>query len=326
MMERDSSMVQIFLIGLGAGIAAAFLFVSIASGAVISLVLFHFAPLPILIAALGWSHWAGLIALLVAVTGIAATSDNYLFLAFLLGIGLPAWWLGYLTLLARPVASPAGTKLEWYPIGRLVVWAAIVSAFVIVAMLFNLGTTEDSLRSALRRGIELMLRQQDAAIEVPDLPDVNRWIEAFLVLGLPIGAVLITFINLFLLWLAGHIVNVSGRLQRPWPELSAMAFPAITPALLAAAFAGLLLTGLTGIISSVFAASLATAYAVLGFAVLHAITRGMITRGLSLACVYFLVLFVPPTLVMIALLGLADTAFNIRDRIGAKRSPPSLRT
>ncbi len=53
-------MMQIVLIGLGAGAASALLFASVASGSLLSLLLFYLAPLPILIAALGWSHWAGL--------------------------------------------------------------------------------------------------------------------------------------------------------------------------------------------------------------------------------------------------------------------------
>jgi hypothetical protein len=316
-------MVQIFLIGLGAGIAAAFLFASIVSGALISLVLFYLAPLPILIAALGWSHWAGLIAALVASAGLAASFGVYLFLAFLLGIGLPAWWLSYLALLARPIATPAGTKLEWYPTGRLVVWTAMVSACVIVAVLFSLGTTEDSLRGALRRGFELMLRPQG---DMRELPQVSSRIDTLVSVAPPAAAMSATLINLISLWLAGRIVHVSGRLRRPWPELSAMAFPALTPTMLAAAVAGLLVAGLTGIISSVFAASLATAYVVLGFAVLHAITRGMNIRVLALACIYVLVVFLPPALLMIALLGLADTAFNFRSRIAGTRGPPTLPT
>ena len=55
-------MVQIFLIGIAAGAASALLFASVASGSLISILLFYLAPLPILIAAVGWSHLAGLVA------------------------------------------------------------------------------------------------------------------------------------------------------------------------------------------------------------------------------------------------------------------------
>ena len=95
-------MMQLVLIGIGAGAATALLFASVASGSPLSVLLFYLAPLPILIAAMGWSHWAALIAAVVAAAGLAAVFGGFFFIAFLIGIGLPAWWLGYLALLARP--------------------------------------------------------------------------------------------------------------------------------------------------------------------------------------------------------------------------------
>jgi hypothetical protein len=55
-------MMQVVLVGLGAGAAAALLLASVVSGSIAAIFLFYLAPLPILIAALGWSHIAGLIA------------------------------------------------------------------------------------------------------------------------------------------------------------------------------------------------------------------------------------------------------------------------
>ena len=94
-------MMQILAIGLGAGAASGLLFASVASGSpLLSMLLFYLAPLPILIAALGWSHWAGLVAALSA--GIGSLSPSgFFFFTFMLGAGLPGWWLGYLTLLAQ---------------------------------------------------------------------------------------------------------------------------------------------------------------------------------------------------------------------------------
>ncbi len=319
-------MVQIILVGFGAGIASALLFASIASGALISILLFYLAPLPILIAALGWSHWAGLLAAIVASIGLAATFNFYVFAAFLVAIALPAWWLSYLALLARPVSAPGGETHEWYPVGRLVLWTALASALVIAAALLSLGTSEETLRAALHRGFQIMLRLQETTPEGSSRPEIGRQIDALVRVAPPAAAVSITLVNLLMLWLAARIVKVSGRLPRPWPELSAMEFPAAASILLAAAVAGLLLAGLSGIIASVLAASLATAYTALGFTVLHAITRGMNSRTFALTCVYVSVVFVTPALVIIALLGLADTAFNIRGRIAGKRGPPTLRT
>ena len=55
-------MTQVVLIGIGAGAAAALLFGSVTSGNGFSVILFYLASLPIMIVALGWSHWAGLTA------------------------------------------------------------------------------------------------------------------------------------------------------------------------------------------------------------------------------------------------------------------------
>jgi hypothetical protein len=318
-------MAQIVLVGVGAGIASALLFVSIISGALLSLFLFYLAPLPIMIAALGWSHWSGLIAALVAAAGLALGLSSYLFLAFLLGIGLPAWWLSYLALLARPVATAAGQTLEWYPVGRLVIWAAIVASLVVVAVLLTLGQTEEAVRGELRRAFETLFRRSVPS-DVRNLPDYSQRIDALVAIAPPAAAVSVTFINVLLLWLAGRIVSMSGRMRRPWPDVAQMSFPPVAPLLLAVAATGVLLAsrlGLLGMFSGIVAASLAMAYAILGFAVLHFVTRGFNARGLVLGLAYAAVVLIWPVLVLVALLGLADAAFDIRGRLTRKGGPPT---
>src|SRR5215207_9936412 len=121
-------MMQIALVGLGAGAAAALLFASVASGSMAAIFLFYLAPLPILIAALGWSHWAGLIAAASATTAVAILSGS-LFIAVPV-IAFGAWWLGYLALLGRPATNGGGSALEWYPVGRLIMWAALIGTLI----------------------------------------------------------------------------------------------------------------------------------------------------------------------------------------------------
>ena len=82
-------MANVLLIGLGAGAASALLFASVASGSPLSVLLFYLAPLPILIAAIGWSHWAALFAAGAAALGLAAAFGSPFFLfAFLIGVGI----------------------------------------------------------------------------------------------------------------------------------------------------------------------------------------------------------------------------------------------
>ena len=313
-------MVQLFLIGISAGAATALLFASVASGSLFSVLLFYLAPLPILIAALGWSHWAALIAAVFASLGLTSVFGAYFFVAFLIGIGLPAWWLGYLTLLARPTGAPPPNDMEWYPAGSLVVWAAILGALIVVAAIINFGPGEDGFRAALRSGLERALRLQ-SRMPKDSQPDLNRLLD-FLVVALPpAAAVLTTITNVLNLWLAGRIVAVSGRLKRQPPDLSAIQFPFYAPLLLGGAIAGSFLPSLIGTAAGVLAASMLMAYALLGFAVLHNITRSIKGRPFILGGVYAAVMvFGWPALVMM-LLGLADTAFDIRGRIARRRGP-----
>jgi hypothetical protein len=318
-------MVHVVLIGISAGAATALLFASVASGSALSVPLFYLAPLPILIAAMGWSHWAALIAAVVAAAGLAAVFGSLFFIAFMIGIGLPAWWLGYLALLARPAAPPGG--LEWYPVGHLVFWAAIIGAGIVIAGILTLGSDLDNFRASLRSSLERMLNIQVREPSNPaDTAPQSRLLDILVAVLPPAAAVLATITNVVNLWLAERIVKVSGRLRRPPSDLSAMRFPVYAPALTAVAVAASFLSSIVGISAGVLTASLLMAYAILGFAVLHTITRGMGSRPFTLGSTYVAVLiFGWPVLVM-SLLGLADTAFDLRGRATRRRGPSNPQT
>jgi hypothetical protein len=304
-------MIQLVLVGLGAGAAAALLFASVASGSIGAVLLFYLAPLPIAIAALGWGHLAGLIAAAVATTVIALLSGVFFIAVPVIAFG--AWWLGYLALLARPASNGGGDVLEWYPVGRLVLWGALLGTLVVVAAVPNFGTDQESLQAALRKTYERILRD----------PTV---IDLLVVVVPPAAAVFSTITSLFNLWLAARIVKISGRLPRPWPDLPSMTLPPVSAGLLAAALAGSFLPDLIGVLSGALAASLLMAFAVLGFAVLHAITRGMGSRTIILAGLYAITLVFGWPVVAMSMLGLAELLLDIRARVARKRGPPSLRT
>src|SRR3954454_3398173 len=125
-------MMTVVLIALVAGSASALMFASIISGALISLLLFYLAPLPLMVAALGWGPLAATVGGIAAAIGLGAIFGLPYCLAFVLTVALPAWWLGHLALLGRPVATaassngaaPAMPALEWYPVGRILLWIA----------------------------------------------------------------------------------------------------------------------------------------------------------------------------------------------------------
>lgn len=322
-------MVQFVLIGFGAGVAAALLFASIATGSILAPFLFYLVPLPILIAGIGWSHWAAIVAGVVAAAGLGTILGAHFFAAFLVGIGVPAWWLGFLSLLARPASNGQSGGLVWYPVGRLILWTAVIGAGVVIIAIPSIATDKETLHAVLRRAFEQALGLQvpaPAGNELPKRPDVERLIEVMVSVLPAAAAVLVTLVYVANLWLAGRIVKISGRLRRPWPDLAALTLPRLTAGLAAAAVAGSFLADLVGILCGILAASLLTAYALLGFAVLHTITRGMNHRALVLGGTYGAVMMLGWPVLAMSLLGLAEAAFNFRARMTAGRGPPSLQT
>ena len=125
-------MIAIVLIALAAGCASALMFASTMSGVPVSLLLSIMAPLPLMVAALGWGPLAATIGGIAAASGFGIFFGMRYCIAFAIAVALPAWWLGHLALLGRPVtntapgngSAPAAPQLEWYPLGRILLWIA----------------------------------------------------------------------------------------------------------------------------------------------------------------------------------------------------------
>lgn len=319
-------MMQLGLIGVGAGAAAALLFASVTSGSLLSVLLFYLAPLPIMIAGLGWSHWAALVAAFTGAVALGVAFGFVFFFAFLAGAGLPAWWLGYLTMLARPGSAGNGGAplLEWYPPGRLVVWAAVLAIAIVVVAIPNFGIDAETFRTTLRDALSRMLRIETGAPAGADnTTNVARMVDFLVVAIPPAAAVLATITNVVNLWLAARVVKYSGRLTRPWPALAEMEFPRAVAAALAIALALGFFGGMIGIVANVVSAALLMAYAVLGFAVLHAVTLGVNSRPFVLGGIYASVMIFGWPVLALCILGLVETAIDLRARIAQKRPPPA---
>jgi hypothetical protein len=319
-------MVQILAIGIVAGLTAALMFGAAFSGMAISLPFAYLSGLPIALAALGWSPLAGLTAAVVSAGVIVALFGGLYFLSFLVGIGLPAWWLSYLALLARPADDDAD-RLEWYPVGRIVAWAAVLGPILVLCAIPYYGTDAETFRSELKTAFEQLVRARlqigpDAPLRMPGGSDPDRTLDVMVAIVPPLSALLVMLASLVNIWLAGRIVRISGRLKRPWPELPAMTFPPFAPLLLAGAVAGTFLPGVISIVASALMASMLLAYVVLGFAVLHAITVALRERPLILGGVYATAILFGWTMLVIALIGLAETLFAVRSRVARRRGLP----
>ncbi|MEH2569278.1 DUF2232 domain-containing protein [Bradyrhizobium sp. AZCC 2289] len=319
-------MIAILVIALAAGSASALMFASIISGALISVLLFYLAPLPLMVAAIGWGPLCATIGGIAAASGLGAIFGLPYCIAFVVMVALPAWWLGHLALLGRPApsdgsgndAAPATPVLEWYPIGRILLWIAGFATVTTMAALFTLGSDADAISGALQRGLLRILAPRDEASS----GDIQRWVDAVVIIA-PAAAAVVAMMTLTLnLWLAAKITATSGRLHRPWPDLKSTALPPMTLVALLVAIAFSFAGGLPAMLAQIVTTALMMAYALTGFAVLHTLTLALKGRTFLLSCTYvFVVMFTWPVLAMVAL-GLADAAFGLRQRYLRRRPPP----
>jgi hypothetical protein len=320
-------MILTILIALAAGCASALMFASIVSGALISLLLFYLAPLPLMVAALGWGPLSATIGGIAAACGLGAIFGLPYCIAFAITVALPAWWLGHLALLGRPVtpsvssgngAAAVAPDLEWYPLGRILLWIAVFTALTTMAALLTLGSDATTISGALRRGLLRIIGPRDAA----SAGETEQWVDALVTIA-PAAAAIVAMMTLTLnLWLAAKITATSGRLHRPWPDLKSTALPAMTLAASCVAIAFCFTGGLLAILAQIVTAALMMAYALVGFAVLHTLTQALKSRALWLGCIYAIVaVFGWPALAMVAL-GLTDAVFGLRQRFLQGRPPP----
>ncbi|WP_375466348.1 hypothetical protein [uncultured Methylobacterium sp.] len=329
-------MVQTLGIGIGAGLVSALLFGMLLKATPLALVLYLLAPLPILIVGLGWSSRAALAAAASGSLALALVVGPFLGLGFAAYLALPAWWLAYLALLGRPNAD--GT-LEWYPTGRLLGWTGTTAALAFLAIAVLSSPSHEAFQTQLRglagTVVRAQMRDAPAAPAKPDAdrtdapatPDepaqadaqpaqaeahadladaLARTVPAFAANGL---ALLLTFY----LWASGRIVQLSGRLPRPWPDIPSTVMPRAMLGLLAAAMVLAFAPGYAGVLGTALVGSASAVFALQGLAAFHDRSRGRPARGALLIGLY-LILFVTQGIALVALtlFGLADTALNRR--------------
>ncbi len=317
-------MIGQILIALAAGCASAAMFASITSGALISLVLLYLSPLPLMVAAIGWGPLSAAVGGGLAAIALGATFGAGNLIGYATAIALPSWWLGHLCLLGRPAAGNASgatapaSAMEWYPIGRILLWSAGLAALAISAALLTLGTDAKTIAGTLHDYFLRVLASNDVSAG-PDLELLVDAIVGFVPLAAAMMATLTYALNL---WLAGKVAATSGRLSRPWPDLKAIALPPMTLVLLCLVLALCFSGGLPAVLAKIAASVLLVAYGLTGFAVLHTLTLALKSRPLWLGSAYaFVLAFGWPILAMSAL-GLADAVFGLRQRYLRSRPPP----
>ena len=315
------------IIGAGSGLVSAALFASAATATALAGVLFYLAPLPICLAGLGWGTMAALVSALVGTLVIALSLGAPTAAIFALSIALPMALLTYLVLLSRSDGKPpngGATALEWYPPGRLVAWAALIAGFLAGILVLILGYDQDSYRESIRQMLEhSALKELDTDGTLFTEENIAN-LSTLIARALPAAfAIVWITIALFNLWLAGRIVDASGRALRPWPDLHALELPNFLVLLFAGALALSFIPGLPGLLATGLAGALLFAYVLQGLAVIHVYSKGMTARGLLLTTVYLGILLLGWVAILVAILGLAEPMLGIRQRPGPTGQPPT---
>ena len=315
------------LIGAGSGLISAALFASAATATALAGALFYLAPLPVCLAGLGWGGMAALLSALTGTVVIAAALGPATAVVFAISIAAPTALLTYLTLLSRPTVVRQGQQvaaLEWYPPGRIVGWAALMAGLLAGLLVLFLGYDQDSYRDSIREILNHSALKEIDRDGTLFADDTIANLSTMLARALPAAfAVVWLTITLFNLWMAGLIVDASGRALRPWPDLHALELPNAFLLVFAGALAASFLPGLPGLLATGLAGALLFAYVLQGLAVIHVYSKSVPARGLLLATIYLGILLLGWVAIIVAILGLAEPLLGLRQRANRGAPPPN---
>lgn len=297
------------LVGLLAGLSTALLLVSAGMPSLLSIFLAAAATMPILIAGLGWSNLAAGIAVITAAAIVAVVTSPLAAGVTAVTTLLPAAWMAHLSNLARPADEVGGDEgaVIWYPLPEMLLRACVVVVIGLCVLGYAVGygpelveRMVDSLVTSLGEG---NAEFQPGAAAIAE-------IKSFTAFFIPIiqGATGV-MILMASLYLASAIVRLSGLSKRPrddvpmtlrMPRAGIFAFVVG----LALTFAGGQLAYVGWAIVGAFGAG----FALSGFAIAHAMTRGKPWRGMAIWLIYVSVVLFTLPLILFLFLGLADTA------------------
>jgi Predicted membrane protein (DUF2232) len=320
-------MLHRFVVAIGAGCAAALLFAVSAQSSVLAMALAYLAPLPIMIATLGWGLDAGAIAGAISVAALALLSEPLSALLFAASVAGPAWALAAFAVI--PVGRYFGARRldasVHASVGAIVTLAALFgilgSAAVLTTVIVVYGGYQEGVRQVASTVAALAADAFDGA---PDNLTAREFADALVRFGPPAIAgstLLMLCVNLYG---AARSTQLSHRLPRPWPDLPAsLALPwPLGVAFLACAAAAYALPAPAAQYFSIGAGGLGGALALQGLAVAHALSRGLKMRPLMLVALYACcVLRAKYTLPVLAGLGVVDGFLRLRSRAALIPTP-----
>ena len=321
-------MTNYLAIGIGAGIASAVVFFAAGNLSVLSFVLFLAAPLPLFIAGLGWGTMAALAG---GLAGAALTTLIFGFyhgLIYFLAIAVAPIVLCRFALLSRPLSEAQDrngnqdAEREWYPMGTLVLLSAGLAGSLVALSILTTGMTEEAYLQRLTTDLETVIKAEPQFAEIFSNPanadQLKAYIKFFVRITPMFMAALWTAIMVANIWIASKVLKMSERATRPWAPFPELSLPRVAAIALAGSILAAALPGTLGFIAEGYAAAMLCAFAILGLAVVHYMTRGFPGRGFVLATAYVsLFMFNWLAAVLFAMLGIFELGFGIRARQNA---------
>ncbi|MEP1205908.1 MAG: DUF2232 domain-containing protein [Rhizobiaceae bacterium] len=302
------------------GLIAALLFLSPLTFGGMGLVMSSFTALPLFIAVLGFGTTVGVISCVVAAGMVAVFMGLLGGLSVLVATLAPAIWIGHSVGLSR---DDNGVE-EWFPLSQVLFRLAVISAAIVVAIGYLTNYNEqwaiDESIAMMSQVVEMQNQASDGAVAIStaDIEARAKDIATLIPIMMPVSILLLMVLNLRL---AERFVRRRNWMLRPKDDLPASVDmpPMAAGVFLVAAVVAGIASNQIGLVAQVIAGAFGGAFALVGLATIHFITRGFAVRPFLLPIVYIVLVFSRFIAPVFALLGVAETLLRLRARFS---SPP----
>jgi Predicted membrane protein (DUF2232) len=315
-----------FAVAIGAGCAAAFLFAVSAQTSPLAMTLAYLAPLPIMIATMGWGIDAGAVAAATSVAGLTLLAEPLTGLLYAASVAAPAWILAAFASVpvARQILPVLRADGTYASVGSIVILASAVGMLGAGAVLTAIIIHYGGYAEAAKQVATALAALASDAFDAKDVDQARLFAQTLVRFGpaaIAASTLLMLSINLYA---ASRSTQLSHRLQRPWSDLpSSLRLPWPLGILaIGCAVCAYALPAPASQYFSIGVGGLGAAFVLQGLAVAHALSRGLKLRVVMLVGLYACcVLRAKYTLPVLAALGLIDAFARLRARAAFLPSP-----
>ena len=320
-------MIHRYAVAIGAGCAAAFLFAVSAQTSPLAVALAYLAPLPIMIATMGWGLDAGAIAAAASVAGLTLIAEPLSGLLYAASVAIPAWVLAAfaVTPFSRYLAARSASAPPHASVGSIVMLAAAIGMLGAAAVLTTIIVVYHGYGEGAKQvATALAALASDAFGEGEEGAAAQAFAETLVRFGpaaIAASTLLMLSVNLYA---AARSTALSHRLQRPWPDLpTSLSLPwPLGVLMIGCAACAYALPAPASQYFSILVGGLGGAFVLQGLAVAHALSHGLKLRLVMLVALYACCLLRAKfTLPVLAALGLVDAFAKLRARAAFLPSP-----